>query len=162
MLLWFAGLSIVIVWQVFRDPAVDYRLVMAGAVAPDVVEVVAGGHGVAHSLVASAALLVVVMVATRGRRGLRRRLLALPVGALLHLVLDAAWTEAELFWRPLLGWEPAGNAPPSLHRPVVVLALQEATGLAALAWWWRRFRLGERERRHTFLRTGRLGRDLVA
>ena len=162
MLVWFAGLSIVIVWQVFRDPAVDYRLVMAGAVAPDVVEVVTGGHGVAHSLVASAALLVVVMVATRGRRGLRRRLLALPVGALLHLVLDAAWTEAELFWWPLLGWEPAGDAPPSLHRPVVVLALQEATGLAALAWWWRRFRLDERERRRVFVRTGRVGRDLVS
>ncbi len=162
MLVWFAGLSIVIVWQVFRDPAVDYRLVMAGAVAPDVVEVVTGGHGVAHSLVASAGLLVVVMVATRGRRGLRRRLLALPVGALLHLVLDAAWAEAELFWWPLLGWEPAGDAPLSLHRPVVVLALQEAAGLAALAWWWRRFRLDERERRRAFVRTGRVGRDLVS
>lgn len=162
MLFWFAGPSIVVVWQVFRDPAVDYRLVMAGAVAPDAVEVVTGGHGVAHSLVASAGLLVVVMVATRGRRGLRRRLLALPVGALLHLVLDAAWTEAELFWWPLLGWEPAGDAPPSLHRPVAVLALQEAAGLAALGWWWRRFRLGERERRVAFVRTGRVGRDLVS
>ena len=38
---------------------------------------------------------------------------------------------------------------------------QEAAGLAALIWWWRRFRLNEPERRRLFLRTGHLGRDLV-
>ncbi len=161
MLLWFAGLSIVVVWQIFRDPAVDYRLVMAGALAPDVVELSTGGHGVAHSLVANAGLLVAVMVATTGRRGLRRRLLALPVGALLHLVLDGVWAEAELFWWPLLGWSLPGDGALSLQRPVVVLALQEGAGLAALAWWGRRFRLHEPGRRLAFVRTGRVGRDLV-
>ena len=162
MLFWFVGLSVVVVWQVFRDTAIDYRLVMAGALVPDVIEVSTGGHGVAHTLVSSAGLLVAVMAATRGRRALRRRLLALPVGTLLHLVLDGAWTQATLSWWPLLGRSLRGPAPPSLHRPVVVLVLQEAAGLAALAWWWRRFRLNEPQRRRAFLRTGRLGRDLVS
>ena len=32
MLLWFAGGSFLAVWLVFRDPAIDHRLVMAAAV----------------------------------------------------------------------------------------------------------------------------------
>ena len=51
--------------------------------------------------------------------------------------------------------------PLSVHRPLVVVMAQEAAGLAALIWWWRRFRLNEPERRRLFLRTGHLGRDLV-
>ena len=34
MFLWFAGGSFVLVWLVFRSPAVDFRLVMLGAVLP--------------------------------------------------------------------------------------------------------------------------------
>ena len=32
MFLWFVGLSVLIVWSVFRSPAADYRLVALGAV----------------------------------------------------------------------------------------------------------------------------------
>ncbi len=162
MLFWFAGLSVVVVWKVFTDTAIDYRLIMAGALAPDLVDALAGGLGVLHTVMSSAVLLAVVMVATRGRRRLRRRLLALPVGTFLHLALDAAWTNAELFWWPVLGTHLPGNLPLSIHRPLVVLVAQEAAGVAALVWWWRRFRLNEPDRRLVFLRTGRLGRDLVA
>ncbi len=162
MLLWFAGLAVVIVWQVFRDTAVDYRLLMAGALAPDLVDLATPGPGVAHALSAGAAVLAVVMVLTRGRRRLRRRALALPVGMMLHLLLDAAWAEPELFWWPALGLSLEAETPLSFHRPAAVLALQEAAGLAALWWSWRRFRLYEPERRRSFLRTGRVGRDLVA
>ena len=35
MLLWFAGGAALIVWVVFKDPSIDYRLVMLGAVLPD-------------------------------------------------------------------------------------------------------------------------------
>jgi hypothetical protein len=45
---------------------------------------------------------------------------------------------------------------------VALLAVQELAGAAALGWWWARFRLREPERRAYFLRTGRVGRDLVA
>lgn len=161
MLLWFAGAALVVVWQVFRDPAIDYRLVVAGALAPDVVDAALGAPHLGHTLVASAALLAAVMVATRGRRGARRRLLAVPIGTFLHLVLDGVWARTAVFWWPAFGLRFPGDGLPSLSRPVVVLAVQEAVGLAALMWWWQRFRLGEPDRRRHFARTGRLGRDVA-
>ena len=161
MLLWFAGGALVAVWQVFKDPAIDYRLVMAGAVAPDLVDGVLGGARVLHTLAFSVALLGGVMLATRGRRGSRRRLLALPIGTFLHLVLDAMWARTEVFWWPASGLSFDGAGLPSLSRPALLLAVQEVAGAAALAWWWARFRLGDPGRRAHFLRTGRLGRDLV-
>ena len=42
MILWFAGVSFVFVWWVFKSPALDFRLVMLGSVLP-VGEVVLGG-----------------------------------------------------------------------------------------------------------------------
>ena len=161
MFLWFVGSAVVLVWAVFRDTAVDYRLVMAGAVLPDVVDAVLGGVGPAHTLLFSAALLAGVMVATGGRRRLRRRMLALPVGTFLHLVLDGVWARPDVFWWPVSGRVLVGDGLPSLSRPITVVVLQEAAGLVALVWWSRRFRLGEPERRRAFIRTGRLGRDLA-
>ncbi len=38
MFLWFAGLAVVGVWKVFGDTSIDYRLVIAGALAPDLVD----------------------------------------------------------------------------------------------------------------------------
>ena len=162
MLLWFAGGALVAVWQVFKDPAIDYRLVVAGALAPDAVDAVLGGARVLHTLAFSVLLLCGVMLATRGRRGARRRLLALPIGTFLHLVLDAMWARTEVFWWPASGLSFEGAGLPSLSRPVLLLAVQEVAGAAALAWWWARFRLAEPERRAYFVRTGRVGRDLVA
>ena len=161
MLLWFAGGALVIVWQVFKDPAIDYRLVMAGAVAPDVIDGALGGARVLHTLVFSVALLFGVMLATRHRRGTRRRLLALPIGTFLHLVLDAMWARTEVFWWPLSGLSFEGTGLPSLSRPALLLAAQEVAGALALWWWWGRFRLAEPERRRHFARTGRIGRDLA-
>lgn len=165
MILWFAGMAVAAVWVVFRDPAIDLRLVIAGALLPDVVDGLLAFVGVAgpwpaHTLLANAGFLMVVMVATRGRRQLRRRLLALPIGGLLHLALDGAWTDTVGFWWPLFGTDVATEALPSLERGQANLVL-EVVGLAALVWAWRRFRLGEPARRAAFLRTGRVGRDLV-
>ncbi|HEX2849157.1 MAG TPA: metal-dependent hydrolase [Acidimicrobiales bacterium] len=160
MLLWFAGMAFVIVWAVFRDTAIDYRLVMAGAVLPDAVDVVFGGPRVLHSLLFSVGLLLIVMAATRHRRVLRRRLLALPIGTFCHLVLDGMWARTHVFWWPFFGASFAGHRLPSLDRPAALLAAQELVGAVALVWAWRRFRLGESERRHQLLSTGRLGRDL--
>jgi membrane-bound metal-dependent hydrolase YbcI (DUF457 family) len=162
VLLWFAGLSFVLVWSVFKDTAIDYRLVMAGALLPDVVDAAFGGARYLHTLLASVALLVVVMLATRGHRVVRRRLLAVPIGTFCHLLLDAMWARQATFWWPFFGTTFRGAGLPSLHRPVPLLVLEEVAGLVALAWCWRRFRLAEPARRSHFLRTGRLGRDLVA
>ena len=161
MLLWFAGMAFVLVWAVFKDTAIDYRLVMAGALLPDVVDIAFGGARVLHSLAWSVAFLVVVMVMTRGRRLRRRRLLALPIGTFCHLLLDAMWTRTETFWWPFFGWRFDGQGLPSLDRPVVVTVVLELAGLAALLWARSRFRLAEPDRRREFVRTGRLGRDLA-
>lgn len=161
MLLWFAGMAFVAVWIVFKDPAIDHRLVIAGALLPDVVDVWTGGRWVAHTVLFSVVLLTVVMLATRGRRRLRRRLLALPIGTFLHLVLDGMWTDRQVFWWPAFGSSFGDRPLPSLDRGWADVPM-ELIGLAALVWAWRRFRLAEPERRHHFLRTGHLGRDLVA
>lgn len=160
MVLWFAGLAFVLVWSVFKDTAIDYRLVMGGALLPDVVDGLRGGPRQLHTLVAAVAALVGVMLATRGHRVLRRQLLALPIGLFCHLVLDATWTRTTTFWWPFLGGSLDGQGLPSLQRPVALLVVQEALGAAALVWCWRRFGLDEPGRRARFVRTGRLAREL--
>ncbi len=166
MIFWFAGMALVAVWVVFRDPALDHRLVVAGALLPDAVDGLLDLLGVvgpwpAHTLVASVSFLAVVMLATRGRRLRRRQLLALPIGTFLHLILDGVWTDAGVFWWPVLGTDLGAQVLPSVARGRTNVVL-ELIGLAALVWVWRRFRLGEPARRKVFLRSGRVGRDLVA
>ena len=161
MLLWFVGGSWVAVWAVLQDPAVDYRLVMLGALLPDVIDAPFGGIRYAHTLVASAAVLAVVMVATVGKRRLRRRLLGVPIGMLVHLVLDGVWTDARVFWWPFRGWSLAtAGRLPSLAHPVGVTVAEEIAGALALVWCWVRFGLADPGRRSRFLRTGRLAPEL--
>jgi membrane-bound metal-dependent hydrolase YbcI (DUF457 family) len=161
VLLWFAGMSFVLVWAVFKDPAIDYRLVMAGALLPDAVDGLRGGPRELHTLAFSVGLLVAVMVATRQRRTLRRRLLALPIGTFCHLLLDATWTRTATFWWPAFGGRLSERGLPSLGRPMPLVVVLEVAGGLALIWARSRFRLGEADRRRAFVRTGRLGRDLA-
>ncbi len=160
MLFWFAGSSFLAVWLVFRDPSFDHRLVMLGALAPDVVDAPWGAPRVAHTFLAGVAVLTIVMLATRGRRLLRRRLLVVPIGMFLHLVFDGMWADTTTFWWPLGGLSFAGDRLPSLERGLLNVPL-ELAGLAVLIWAWRRFGLGDAARRSLFLRTGRLDRGLV-
>jgi hypothetical protein len=158
VLLWFVGASMVIVWAVFRSPAIDYRTVALGAVLP-VAELAAGRPLLLHTLVVAVAALVGVVVAT-GRGGqARRRWLGVPIGMLLHLVLDGVWSDRELFWWPVFGGLP-DRALPELSRGWSSVVL-EVLGLVALAWWWRRFRLGDPGRRRRFLRTGEVDAALA-
>jgi membrane-bound metal-dependent hydrolase YbcI (DUF457 family) len=158
VLLWFAGVALVAVWQVFRDPALDHRVLVAGALLPDVIDAPLGGARVAHTLVASAALLAVVMVATRGRRHRRRRWLALPIGTFVHLLADAVWARPETFWWPFLGGSLIGGLP-SVDHGAAVIVVEELVGAAALLWFWKRFHLSDPVTRTRLLRTGRLPRD---
>ena len=159
MLLWFAGTSFLAVWLVFRDPAIDHRLVIAGSILPDVVDGITGGPWVLHSVAGSVALLVVVMLATVGKRLLRRRLIALPIGTFLHLVFDGAWTDTDSFWWPVSGGF-GGGPLPSIERGWLTLVL-EVLGLAMLLWAHRRFGLDDVGRRRLFVRTGRIARELA-
>jgi hypothetical protein len=124
-------------WMVFRDPALAYAMVALGALLPDVIDLLAGGIGPGHSIIVGGALLAVVMLGTRGRRRLRRRLLGLPLGFLFHLVLDGAWLEGpKRLWWPVAGAAVDGRLP-SLERPGVLVLAMEVAG-AALGWMaWR-------------------------
>jgi hypothetical protein len=106
--LWFAGGAFVLVWVVFRSPAVDYRLVMVGAVLP-VGELPFGSPRLLHSLTAAAAALGLAMLVTPRRRLAQRRLVAVPIGMFIHLeALGAAalwWC-----WRRFRLYEPARRA----------------------------------------------------
>ncbi len=157
MLLWFVGLSVALVWVVFQSPALDYRVVAAGALLPWL-DGVTGGPFVLHTLVASVALLGAVMLLTRGRRLLRRRALSIPIGTFLHLVLDGVFATSALFWWPFLGDDAFMGRLPELDRPLGATLLMEAAGLAAMVWLWKGFGLDDPERRQELLRTGRLPR----
>jgi hypothetical protein len=159
VLLWFVGPSILIVWAVFSSPAADYRIVALGSVVP-LVELPFGEPRLLHSLTGAAAALVVVMVGARGRRLVQRQLLGIPIGMLLHLVLDGAWTDDDAFWWPFLGTSWSTSELPELGRGGLSVLL-EVLGLAACVWGYRRFRLDDPARRADFLRTGRVGRDIV-
>ncbi|HUS61947.1 MAG TPA: hypothetical protein VMY34_07095 [Acidimicrobiales bacterium] len=138
MILWFVGLGPALVWLVFRDRALDYRLVAAGALLPDVLDAGFGGARAAHSVLAGALLLGVVMLATRGRRRVRRRVLAIPIGTFVHLALDGVWQTTRVFWWPLFGFGLAGAPLPSLDRPLVLTLMMEAVGAVVL---WRSWHL---------------------
>ena len=159
MVLWPAGVALGLVWLVFRDPAFDYRMVVVGALLPDVVDAPLGGARVAHTLLAAVVVLTAVMVATRGRRR-RRSLLAVPIGMFAHLVADGMWARTETFWWPFFGPFPA-HPLPALDHGLAVLVAQELAGAAVVVWCWHRFRLADPQVRARFLRTGHLPRDVL-
>ncbi len=156
MLIWFAGLGALGVWMVFRSPSLDYRLVAVGTVVP-LVDGFSGGVWVGHTLVGSVTMLTVVIVGTRGRRLRRRRLIGVPIGTFVHLVLDGVWASTETFWWPFFGVA-FDTGLPELDRPVALLVAMELAGVAALAWCWQRFGLAEPGPRARFLRSGQLPR----
>jgi len=160
MFVWFAAASFLIVVMVFDSPAMDYRLVLLGSVAP-VLEGVVGGPWLLHTLAGCVVVFAVVVVATRGRRLTARRAIGLPIGLLLHLVLDGTWTNSALFWWPFGGGRPLGKGRiPEFDHATVSLML-EVVGVALAVFAIRRFELTRPDRRREFLRTGRLGRDVV-
>jgi hypothetical protein len=155
MLLWFLGTALVSVWYVFTDPRFDYRLLLVGAVLPDVIDVPFGNAGWAHSLTVAVGALVLVMLVTAGRKPVRRLLLGLPIGMLLHLVFDGAFASTKVFWWPFSGsW--GSVRVPSLERAWWLDLLMELAGTAVLGWSWQRFGLADPERRRQFLRHGTL------
>ena len=153
MLLWFVGGSILLVLLVFQSPAIDYRMVALGSVLP-VGELVLGGPLLLHTLLGAVVVLGVVMAATRRRRLLRRRLLGIPIGLFLHLVLDGVWTRSSLFWWPFQGTAFDGELP-EVSRGVWSLVL-ELVGAAMLVFLWRSCGLADAQRRSRFLRSGQL------
>lgn len=156
MLVWYVATAAVGVWAVFDSPALDYRLVMVGAVLP-VAEVVLGRPGPLHSLVTAVVVLGVVMLVTQGRRLVRRRWLGIPIGLFSYLAFSATFADTDAFWWPLTGLGLSDAPPPELDRGALSVLL-EVVGVGLGLWWWRRVGLDDRRNLDTFRRTGQLPR----
>jgi hypothetical protein len=133
MLLWFVGTSIAAVWFVFRDPQFNFRLVVVGALIPDIIDGIGGGAGPLHSVVTVIALLAVVMLITTGRRPVRKPLLAVIIGLFMHLVFDGAFANTSMFWWPLGGFATYEQALPSVDRGWINIGL-ELVGVGLIIW----------------------------
>ena len=160
MLLWFAGLSFLLVAWVFASPAIDYRLVIGASVLP-VVELAIGGPWPLHTLAAPVLVMALVMVIFRGQRLAQRRWLGIAIGLFMHLVLDGSWARTTLFWWPLFGTSIDEGDIPTLPAPLALVAM-ELAGLIALVWVARRYRLDQPTERSRFLRNGQLSRAAMS
>ncbi len=171
MLLWHVGATLWLFRWIFRDPKVDVRFLLLGAVLPDLVDLPVGGWILAdrfatgelwfHSLMLPTVYMASVMILTRrGRR--RRAWMALGVGWLFHLLLDGTWASQEVFLWPFFGWEIASGISPfwpmawdrALSDPWRWIL--ELVGAGYLAWLWLALGLGQSQRRSQVLKTGRL------
>ena len=156
MLLWFVATSLAAMRWTFGDPAIDHRLIVAGALAPDVLHAVSGGAPVMHSLALPVGGLIAVMLVTVGRRRARRRWLALPIGVFWHQLFDGAWLQSTLFWWPF-GGDAADATFPLAARGIWLIATMELAGLAGCWWIWRASAMAHSPTaRSDFWRTGRL------
>ena len=154
MFFWFIGTAIVTVGVVFRDPRFDYRLLIVGSVLP-IGDGLFGGARALHSVTVSVGLLAVLMLATTGRRPIRKMLLGLPIGMILHLVFDGAWNNTEVFWWPFFGTSFDEAPLPVVGRGWWSVPL-EAIGVAICVWLWRHNQLGDAARRSRFMIDGQL------
>jgi hypothetical protein len=154
MILWYTGMSVLVVAAVFRSTGIDYRLVALGALAPLAVDLPLGYQAYGHTLAFAVVLLVAVMVApVGGSRLRRRRMLCVPIGVFCGLVLSGAFTSGETFFWPLLD----ADFPRSALAPAWWGVLVEEL-LGLVAWWWV---VGQHDLylpgpRAEFWRTGRL------
>ncbi len=130
-------------------------MLAVGALAPDIVDLI-DRHRVAHSVTVSVATLVFLMFGTIGRKALRKRLLMVPIGMLLHLVVDGVFSSTRTFWWPASGLAIVVGHIPSLDRPWGLNLAFEGVGALILRWFWKRFGLSDRVARAAFVSTGRL------
>lgn len=170
MLFWHLAGVVLLFRYVFRDPKVDVRFLALGAIAPNIVDKPIGtilmpslgaDRVFGHTLLFSVVIMSITLLATRrGQR--RRRWMAVAIGAMLHLVLDAMWASgATLFW-PALGWDFAPGITPYwdgfLERELITAQtlVQEVVGLVYLAYLSLAHGLTDKPTRRTFLQDGRL------
>jgi hypothetical protein len=169
VILWHLGIAALICYVTLGRRRIDYRFVLAGAVAPDLVDGVLGlvafegtsGRWIAHTLLAAITVTVVVVVVFRGER--RLAVFGLGVGWLLHLVGDGMWGAPRTFLWPAFGTDFAARPAEPYSWDLFARPLEHAGtwagelfGLAVLAWFVVAFRLGERDRLKAFLSDGHL------
>lgn len=165
MLFWHVGGAVFLFRLLFRDPGVDLRFLAAGALLPDAVDLIVGllrdpepfltGRFYGHSLSFAAAVLAVSMWATVRGSARRRRAVAVAVGIMFHLLLDAMWLWPEVLLWPLPdGGLPAGSPGDWSLRADPARLAQEAAGLVYLIWLSVHAGLTDPGRRSHLWRTG--------
>lgn len=168
MLLWHAGLAAVLTYVTLGRRRIDYRAIIIGAIAPDIVDGLLSvtffrqwhGRGIAHSLLAVVVVTVTIVLVTRGET--RLSLVGVGVGWLLHLVGDGMWDWPETFLWPAFGTTFANSPEPYSWALFTDPAAHwktwfgELVGLAALVWFWVAFELGRDDRARRFLADGQL------
>ncbi len=148
----------------------DYRLVLLGAVLPDLIDKPVGeilfpsafhsGKIFGHTLLLSVCLLAVGAASYHSRR--RTGALSLGIGTASHLVGDAMWNTATTLLWPLLGWfRPEEVTGSWLSRMLDYLSspfifFTEMTGFLFLLFLAYRAHLSEPGAAWTFLRSGKL------
>lgn len=170
MFFWHAGATIAVARYTFRDDRMDLRMLLLGALLPDLVDTPIGlvffdslgsVRLFTHGLLLAATVMMAVVVGTR--RGRPRKLwMPLAIGLLFHIVLDALWLDPETLWWPLFGvsFTAAGPATAGAYVTAVLtdwkVWLAELAGLAYLIYLWSAARLSDSEVRRQFLADGRV------
>ncbi len=170
MILWHAGLTMLIVWFVMRgNPRVDYRIVVIASLLPDLIDKPIGrllfrerfdsGRLYAHTLLLNVALFCLLFF-MRGR--LKRQAVLVPLSSLLHLAEDGVWSQPTVFWWPLLGAsfprDPVPGGMLAFLNPFsnTAVVVQEVVGLAVLVWLFSSHGMLHRAGLRAFVRTGML------
>lgn len=168
MLFWHIGATTAFIRYAFRDPAMDLRFLVLGAILPDLIDLpiavvwwdtFGSVRLAAHSFTFGALAMAAVLVVTR-RGPRRKRWMLLAVGVLAHLALDAMWQSPETLWWPFLGTEFTGSGFATYAdylRDLIgdpLMWLGEAAGLAYVVWMGRRIGIGDSEVRRSLMRTG--------
>jgi inner membrane protein len=171
MLFWHLGVTAAVVFFTLGRRRIDYRVVLFGAILPDLIDKPIGriffeeqfqnSRLIGHTLLFSLALLLMIQMILRGAAA--RRWFILPIACMLHLVLDAMWSEPVTFFWPLFGtefpevlvenyWLDVFLRP--LEHPAVLA--QEIVGLGLLLYLGYAYRLHTAAHLKGFIRTGTL------
>lgn len=171
LLFWHLGLTCLIIVFTLGVRRIDYRVVLLGAILPDLIDKPIGrilfvdtfqtSRLFGHTLLLVTVVLLSIQLVLRGKTA--RRWFILPIASLIHLALDGMWNlPVTLFW-PLFGtrFPPEPNADYWLDvflRPFEdPLTLGgELVGLALLYYLYRAFCLQNPANRRQFVRTGKL------
>ncbi len=170
MLFWHAGATIAIARYSFRDDRMNLRMLLVGALLPDLIDTPVGllfyeslgsVRLFTHGLALAAIVMVGVVLSTRRGRP-RKTWMPLAIGLLFHILLDAMWLDPETLWWPLFGLEFSAAGPATvsaLLRSVLTdwkVWAGEAVGLVYLVYLWVAAGLADGEKRAIFIRTGRV------
>ena len=169
MIFWHLGLTTVIVYVTLGRRRIDYRFILLGAIAPDLVDGFLGlfffegpaGRWISHSILAVVVVSVMIIVGLRGET--RLAWFGLGVGWLLHLVGDGMWGAPETFFWPAFGGEFSQEPREPYSWDLVANPWDhlgtwagELVGLAILAWFWVAFEMSRDGRARLFLSDGYL------